>query len=408
MEVVIQKFGGTSVKDRKTRQHALNHVNQAVNEGFRVVVVVSAMGRMGEPYATDTLLSLVQYPNTHLQKREIDMLMSCGEVISSIVFVNELNEAGIKSAALSGAQAGILTTNDYTNARINKVNTTLLLDYFKEYDVLVVAGFQGADEKGNVTTLGRGGSDTSAVALGAALNAKYVDIFTDVNGIKTADPVIVKDAETLKVMTYNEIVHLAYQGTKVIHPRAVEIAMQEKIPIRVRSTYSNDEGTLVTSKVDNSIDIKIHDRLVTGIAHVSGLTQIKVKADENPIIVHDKVFKELAEAGISVDFFNIFTEGITFTVPNSKLEETKAIIYRLNYDLDFIQNCAKVSTVGAGIQGVPGVVSKIVSALAKHNIQILQSSDSHTTIWVLIKEEDLDVAVNSLHETFIKKVKKGV
>ncbi len=408
MEVVIQKFGGTSVKDRKTRQHALNHVNQAVNDGFRVVVVVSAMGRMGEPYATDTLLSLVQYPNTHLQKREIDMLMSCGEVISSIVFVNELNEAGIKSAALSGAQAGILTTNDYTNARINKVNTTLLLDYFKEYDVLVVAGFQGADEKGNVTTLGRGGSDTSAVALGAALNAKYVDIFTDVNGIKTADPVIVKDAETLKVMTYNEIVHLAYQGTKVIHPRAVEIAMQEKIPIRVRSTYSNDEGTLVTSKVDNSIDIKIHDRLVTGIAHVSGLTQIKVKADENPIIVHDKVFKELAEAGISVDFFNIFTEGITFTVPNSKLEETKAIIYRLNYDLDFIQNCAKVSTVGAGIQGVPGVVSKIVSALAKHNIQILQSSDSHTTIWVLIKEEDLDVAVNSLHETFIKKVKKGV
>lgn len=408
MEIVIQKFGGTSVKDRKTRQHALNHVNQAVNDGFRVVVVVSAMGRMGEPYATDTLLSLVQYPNTHLQKREIDMLMSCGEVISSIVFVNELNEAGIKSAALSGAQAGILTTNDYTNARINKVNTTLLLDYFKEYDVLVVAGFQGADEKGNVTTLGRGGSDTSAVALGAALNAKYVDIFTDVNGIKTADPVIVKDAETLKVMTYNEIVHLAYQGTKVIHPRAVEIAMQEKIPIRVRSTYSNDEGTLVTSKVDNSIDIKIHDRLVTGIAHVSGLTQIKVKADENPIIVHDKVFKELAEAGISVDFFNIFTEGITFTVPNSKLEETKAIIYRLNYDLDFIQNCAKVSTVGAGIQGVPGVVSKIVSALAKHNIQILQSSDSHTTIWVLIKEEDLDVAVNSLHETFIKKVKKGV
>src|SRR5690625_1824525 len=408
MEDVIQKFGGTSVKDRKTRQHALNHVNKDVNDGFRVVVVVSAMGRMGEPYATDTLLSLVQYPNTHLQKREIDMLMSCGEVISSIVFVNELNEAGIKSAALSGAQAGILTTNDYTNARINKVNTTLLLDYFKEYDVLVVAGFQGADEKGNVTTLGRGGSDTSAVALGAALNAKYVDIFTDVNGIKTADPVIVKDAETLKVMTYNEIVHLAYQGTKVIHPRAVEIAMQEKIPIRVRSTYSNDEGTLVTSKVDNSIDIKIHDRLVTGIAHVSGLTQIKVKADENPIIVHDKVFKELAEAGISVDFFNIFTEGITFTVPNSKLEETKAIIYRLNYDLDFIQNCAKVSTVGAGIQGVPGVVSKIVSALAKHNIQILQSSDSHTTIWVLIKEEDLDVAVNSLHETFIKKVKKGV
>ncbi|MGM8214524.1 aspartate kinase [Bacillaceae bacterium W0354] len=402
MEVLVQKFGGTSVRNTESRKYAIKHIKEAVNDGFRVVVVVSAMGRQGEPYATDTLLNLVNYPKTNLSNRELDLLMSCGEVISSIVMVNELIDQGLKSAALTGSQAGILTTSDFTNARINKVNTKLMNDYFKQYDVLVVAGFQGEDENGNITTLGRGGSDTSAVALGAALNAKYVDIFTDVDGIKTADPVIVEDARTLKVMTYNEIVHLAYQGSKVIHPRAVEIAMQEKIPIRVRSTYSNDEGTLVTSKIDSKIDIAIQDRLVTGIAHVAGLTQIKVKAKDNPIHVHDLVFKHLAEAGISIDFFNIFTEGITFTVPNSKLEEARIIINELNYELEYVENCAKVSTVGAGIQGVPGVASKIVSALAKNNIQILQSSDSHTTIWVLIKEEDLKLAVNALHDAFIK------
>ena len=407
MEVLVQKFGGTSVRDRDSRKCAIDHVKQAVKNGYQVVVVVSAIGRFGDPYATDTLLSLVNYPETNISNREVDLLMSCGEIISSIVFTNELIEEGIKTAAITGPQAGILTTDDFTNARIEKVNTKLINEYFKTYDVIVVAGFQGMDREGNITTLGRGGSDTSAVALGAALGAKYVDIFTDVDGIKTADPVIVKNAKTLKVMTYNEIVHLAYRGSKVIHPRAVEIAMQEKIPIRVRSTYSNDEGTLVTSKIDSSIDVKINDRIVTGIAHVSGITQIKVKATDDPIIVHDRVFQHLAKAGISIDFFNIFTEGITFTVPKNKLKQTKKIIRDLNYEVEFVENCAKVSTVGAGIQGVPGVASKIVSALAKHKIPILQSSDSHTTIWVLIKEEDLEVAVNALHDAFIKHEEKG-
>ncbi|TFB23159.1 aspartate kinase [Filobacillus milosensis] len=406
MTLLVQKFGGTSVRDVDVRKHAIQHIKTAVDEGHQVVAVVSAMGRKGEPYATDSLLGLVKYPDHQVTDRELDLLMSCGEIISSVVFTNELIKEGISAASINGAQAGILTTSDFTNARIDKINKDLIKTLLKTNQVIVVAGFQGQDKFGNITTLGRGGSDTSAVALGAALKANYVDIFTDVNGIKTADPVLVKNAQTLEAMTYTEIVHLAYQGSKVIHPRAVEIAMQEKIPIRVRSTYSNDEGTLVTSKVNNTIDQIIKDRLVTGIAQVSGLIQVNIHATENLIQLHDQVFRELADANISVDFFNISTNGISFTIPKNKWQLTQSIINTLKLSYNIEEDCAKVSTVGAGIQGVPGVASKIVTALATKNIQILQSADSHTTIWVLVKEKDLEAAVNALHDTFVSK--KGV
>ncbi len=402
MRFLVQKFGGTSVRNQESRKHAIRHIQQATEEGYKVVVVVSAMGRKGEPYATDTLLDLVNYPNTRLTAREMDVLMSTGELISSIVMANELQEQGMVASALSGPKAGILTTNDHMDARINKVIPDELLKYFRTNDVVVVAGFQGEDEDGNITTLGRGGSDTSAVALGAALEADYVDIFTDVNGIKTADPGIVKNAKTLKVMTYNEIVHLAYEGSKVIHPRAVEIAMQEKIQIRVRSTYLDDEGTLVTFKKTAVLDRGFKDQLVTGIAHQAGITQVNVtSAEEQSMQLHDRLLNELASAGISVDFFNIFSKGLTFTVPNDKLTLTQEIVERLDVTYELNENCAKVSAVGAGIQGVPGVAAKVVSALAEHQIQILQSADSHTTIWLLIKETDLEKAVNALHDKFL-------
>ncbi|MGP4072194.1 aspartate kinase [Piscibacillus sp. B03] len=403
MTVIVQKFGGTSVRDQDVRSLAIQHVKSAVDQGHQVVVVVSAMGRKGEPYATDTLLDLIQFPDHQVSQRELDQLMSCGEVISSVVFANELRNQGLSATSISGAQAGIMTTSDFTNARIEKVNPELINTLFNTNQVIVVAGFQGQDSFGYMTTLGRGGSDTSAVALGAALNAEFVDIFTDVDGIKTADPRLVKHAETLKAMTYSEIVHLAYEGSKVIHPRAVEIAMQEKIPLRVRSTYSNDEGTLVTSKVNSSIDRSITDTLVTGIAQVSGLYQINIEAQEKLIQLHELVFSKLAEASISVDFFNISTKGITFTVPKEKWRLTKSIIESLDLKYNIEEDCAKIATVGAGIQGVPGVASKIVTALATKNIQILQSADSHTTIWVLIKEKDLEVAVNALHDSFLGK-----
>ena len=401
MKIIVQKFGGTSVRNEEGRERAIYHLNNALSEGYKVVVVVSAMGRKGEPYATDTLLSLVDGNKASLNKRELDMLMACGELISSVVFTNLLNENGIKATALNGAQAGFVTNDDFTNAKILEMKCDRLLKELEEYDVVVVTGFQGATTEGDTTTLGRGGSDTSASALGAALMADYIDIFTDVEGVMTADPRIVEDARPLSVVTYNEICNMAYQGAKVVHPRAVEIAMQAKVPMRVRSTYADSTGTLVTSQGEaQQRGSDVQERLVTGIAHVSNVTQIKVFSKEGHYDTQAEVFKAMAQERISVDFINISPKGVVYTVTDEATDKAIDVLHGLGYEPAVIRNCAKVSTVGAGIAGVPGVTSKIVTALSGEGIQILQSADSHTTIWVLVKEEDLKKAVNALHGAF--------
>jgi aspartate kinase len=401
MKIIVQKFGGTSVRNEEGRARAIYHLNNALSECYKVVVVVSAMGRKGEPYATDTLLSLVDGNKASLNKRELDMLMACGELISSVVFTNLLNENGIKATALNGAQAGFVTNDDFTNAKILEMKCDRLLKELEEYDVVVVTGFQGATTEGDTTTLGRGGSDTSASALGAALMADYIDIFTDVEGVMTADPRIVEDARPLSVVTYNEICNMAYQGAKVVHPRAVEIAMQAKVPMRVRSTYADSTGTLVTSQGEaQQRGSDVQERLVTGIAHVSNVTQIKVFSKEGHYDTQAEVFKAMAQEKISVDFINISPKGVVYTVTDEATDKAIDVLHALGYEPAVIRNCAKVSTVGAGIAGVPGVTSKIVTALSSEGIQILQSADSHTTIWVLVKEEDLKKAVNALHGAF--------
>ncbi len=400
MKIIVQKFGGTSVRDPQSREFALNHIKSGLNEGYKVVVVVSAMGRMGDPYATDTLLSLVNGPATLLNEREQDLLLSCGEVISSVVFTNMLLQNGIKATALTGGQAGFRTSQDYTNAKILEMETDRLLNEFESADVIVVTGFQGVAENGDVTTIGRGGSDTSAAALGAALGAEYVDIFTDVEGIMTADPRIAEKARPLSVVTYTEVCNMAYQGAKVIHPRAVEIAMQAKVPMRIRSTYTEGEGTLVTSYPKHRRGSDIQERLVTGIAHVGQITQIKVHAKEGQYDLQTEVFTAMANAKISVDFINIYPNGVIYTVSDKDADTAISVLKKLGHDPVVEPNCAKVSVVGAGITGVPGVTAKIVTPLSERGIQILQSADSHTTIWVLVKEKDLVDAVNALHYAF--------
>lgn len=399
-KIIVQKFGGTSVRTEENRLHALKHIKKVIEEGYKSVVVVSAMGRMGDPYATDTLLSLVGGSNTKVSKREQDILMSCGEVISSVVFTEMLLENGIKAASLTGAQAGFRTNDDFTNAKIVEMDTTRLLKELESHDVVVVAGFQGITVNGDVTTIGRGGSDTSAAALGAALQADWIDIFTDVAGVMTADPKLTEKARPLDIVTYNEVSNLAYQGAKVIHPRAVEIAMQADVPIRVRSTYSDAKGTLVTklSKIKRGTDIK--ERLVTGIAHVSNVTQIKVFAKKGQFNLQVEVFKAMASEQISVDFINISPNDVVYTVSDDMADKAKATLELLGYEPYLEKHCAKVSVVGAGITGVPGVASKIVTALSNQGIRILQSADSYTTIWVLIKQDDLKKAVNALHDAF--------
>lgn len=407
MQILVQKFGGTSVRDTRNRGRVIRHVKKALANDFKLVVVVSALGRKPDPYATDTLLDLINYPAHFNSKRELDLLMSCGETIASIVLSNELNKHHIRATALTGAQAGFITNTDFNQAKIKHMHMKRIKQELHQHDVVVVAGFQGQTKSGETTTIGRGGSDTSAAALGAALKAQYIDIYTDVSGIMTADPRVVEKAQPLDVITYSEICNLAYQGAKVVHPRAVEIAMQAKIPMRIRSTYSNRLGTLVTTTRQKEIGIDIPDRLVTGIAHISGVSQIKVPMNGEVHHQQSDVFKAMAEADISVDFINISPSGVIYTVPSTATKRVKEILNILGFTPIIHNNCAKVSAVGAGMTGIPGVASRIVQALTDAGVDILQSADSHTTIWVLIQESDLKEAVNALHDVFELGKEKG-
>ncbi|MFX3616677.1 MAG: aspartate kinase [Sporolactobacillus sp.] len=398
MKIIVQKFGGTSVQTPEMREHALAHVTAAVKKGYKVIVVVSAMGRSGDPYATDTLLSLID--GTGSSPREKDILMSCGETISMIVFSNLLKHAGIHSEALTGAQAGFRTNRAFNEAKIIDMQIAPLLKRLENLDAVVVAGFQGQTTDGEITTLGRGGSDTSAAALGAAVSAEWIDIFTDVNGVMTADPRIVRNARQLSVLTYNEVCNLAYQGAKVIHPRAVEIAMTAKIPIHIRSTMSDELGTLVTTmnRAVNGRDVQ--ERPVTGITYVKGVTQIRVRAGKEEYNLQARVFKAMAEQGTSVDLINISPNGVIYTVMSRFTERAVNTLQALGYQPEVQTGCAKVSAVGAGMAGVPGVASRIVNALTEQGIRILQSADSHNTIWVLVDQERMEDAVNALHQAF--------
>lgn len=410
MKIIIQKFGGTSLKDDVGRKQAAKHIVNAVSNQYKVVVVVSAMGRIGDPYATDSLLSLISSDDNSVDqtfsKREIDLLMSCGEVISAVVMSHMLFKQQIKVTVLPGIHSGIITNAEHGNARITEMKTERILSAIQEHDVVIIPGFQGVTKDFEVTTLGRGGSDTSAAALGVALDAKYIDIFTDVEGIMTADPSIVDDARPLKTITYTEACNLAYQGAKVIHPRAVEIAMQARVPIRIRSTYSMSVGTIVTDQMDEPYNRKISDRLVTGITYVENISQIKISEKKDSHQLQFDVFKAMAEQDISVDLINISPNGVSYTVSHEMTDKAIKAIKTLGYEPKVEAECAKVSAVGAGMTGVPGVTAKIVTALTNEGIQILQSADSHTTIWVLVKQQDLNKAVNALHETFQLKYEK--
>ncbi|TCS92563.1 aspartate kinase [Hazenella coriacea] len=400
MKILVQKFGGTSVGTPEQRQYVLHHVQRAQAEGFAVVVVVSAMGRKGDPYATDTLLGLTQqYGNISLRER--DLLMSCGEIISASTLSSLLSQREIENVVLTGGQAGIITNDHHASAQIITINPKRIRAELEKGKVVIVAGFQGQTTDGEITTLGRGGSDTTATALGVALQADCVDIFTDVEGIMTADPRIVEDASPLETVTYIEMCNLAFQGAKVIHPRAVEIAMQTNVPIRVRCTKTDHPGTLVTSVLTtNTVAGEMRDSLITGITQMPDVTQVRVPTNKGQYDMQLKVFKAMADNEISVDFISVNPSGIAYTVYDQYAKRAEQILRDLDLEPELQENCAKVSVVGAGIYGVPGVMAKIVEALTEEDIQILQSADSHTTIWVLVKGTDMAQAVRALHRKF--------
>jgi len=404
VKITVQKFGGTSLANYEQRDRVCDIIQKTLDSGNQSVVVVSAMGRKQDPYATDTLIQLVRDVNPQPAAREMDLIMACGEIISGVVLTAQLNHRGIPARFFTGEQAGIVTDDQFNNAHIKYINPKNILACLKEGLVPVVAGFQGRAENGELTTLGRGGSDTTASALGVALHAEVVEIFTDVEGVMTADPRIVENARLLDDITYNEICQLARDGAKVIHPRAVEIAMQSGIPLRVRSTFSDSPGTLITHQNfgrQDAVSI-IRDRLITGITYTSNIAQIKVnvgKLDDKKS-VELKIFKTLADNGISIDFISVQPELIMFTVPTDDSARTIDILHSLGLNPDVEMNCAKVAIVGAGMTGIPGVMARVVEALTDNSIPILQSGDSYTNIWCLVKREHMEKAVQALHDKF--------
>lgn len=396
MKILVQKFGGTSVSTPERREMAASKVIEAVKNGFSVVVVVSAMGRNGDPYATDTLINMVKSIDSNISKRELDLLMNCGEIISSVTFAATLSKKGYKAKVFTGGQAGIITDDNFGNAEIIKVEPTRLLESLKEGIIPVVAGFQGITEEGDLTTLGRGGSDTTAALLGEALKASAVEIYTDVDGIMTADPRIVSKAHILKKISYNEVFQFAEQGAKVVHPRAVEIAMRGNIPLVIKNTMSDSPGTIITQyneAYDNIYDI---DKLVTGIANMDHRVQIVLENSENT----ESIFEKIAEEKISIDLINIFPEKQVFTISEVDFKKLQKLLEENNIKYSYRTNCSKVSIIGNRIRGVPGIMARVIKALSRHNIEIYQTADSHNTISCLVSQDKAEEAVRVLHEEF--------
>jgi len=400
MRIIVQKFGGTSLSTSQAKERVIHHIKRERDNGYAVVVVVSAIGRRGEPYATDTLLDQLSPFESFIDLKERDMLLSCGETISAALLGAQIRAAGMPAVVFNGAQAGIETDEDYGSAKIVAIHPEKIIGALKNGQVVVVTGFQGVTKQGEVTTLGRGGSDTSATALGAALQAEIVDIYTDVNGVLTADPKLVSDARQIVQVSYAEICHMAREGAKVVHPRAVEIAQQARIPVRVRSTFSDDEGTLVQDSEWRHNEHAVLDRHVTGIAYATGITQLVVSGTEDQPHDPQLIFECLAAHGISVDFINVTAQQSLFTVQQTQAELALKLLTEHKLQVKLELDCAKVSIIGGGMNGQPGVMARIVAALHKESIPILQSADSNAAIWVLVKEQNMAAALTCLHSTF--------
>ncbi len=392
MMIVIQKFGGTTVSSVSKRLLVAKRIKDTIDLGLSPIAVISAIGRLGEPYSTDSLLSLVR-PN-RIKARDLDLLMSVGEIISCVLMVDTLASIGVNAKPYTGGQAGIITDESYGKANILHVKPEPILECLKKGIVPVVAGFQGITEHGQITTLGRGGSDTSAAILAKAVDADRIEIYTDVDGIMTADPNIVKEARKLNELSYSELFEMADQGAKVIHPKAVSIAMSKQIPLIIKNIAGNDPGTLISNR---KIEKQKKD-LVTSIVHISGLCQVKALYDNSDEKIG--ILKELADKGISLDIINVFPSHMVFTIEKQAKVQVEQILASMATSFSVLDGLCKVSIIGEGMKGVPGVIYKAIKLLSEQGIEVLQTSDSHTTISCLIKEKEAERAVSILHQGY--------
>lgn len=392
MMIVIQKFGGTTVSSVSKRLLVAKRIKDTIDLGLSPIAVISAIGRLGEPYSTDSLLSLVR-PN-RIKARDLDLLMSVGEIISCVLMVDTLASIGVNAKPYTGGQAGIITDESYGKANILHVKPEPILECLKKGIVPVVAGFQGITEHGQITTLGRGGSDTSAAILAKAVDADRIEIYTDVDGIMTADPNIVKEAKKLNELSYSELFEMADQGAKVIHPKAVSIAMSKQIPLIIKNIAGNDPGTLISNR---KIEKQKKD-LVTSIVHISGRCQVKALYDNSDEKIG--ILKELADKGISLDIINVFPSHMVFTIEKQAKVQVEQILASMATSFSVLDGLCKVSIIGEGMKGVPGVIYKAIKLLSEQGIEVLQTSDSHTTISCFIKEKDAERAVSILHQGY--------
>ena len=399
MAIIVQKYGGTSVANAERIRAVARRIIATKEKGNQVVVVVSAMGD-----ATDDLIELAKSLTDRPDPRELDVLMSTGEIVSSTLLAMTLKHMGHEAISLSGAQAGIKTDASHSRARITGIEPERIHRELHKDRIVIVAGFQGITEGMEVTTLGRGGSDTSAVALAAILGAKICERFTDVDGVYTADPRVVPEARRLKEISYEEMLELATYGAKIMHPRAVELGELYNIPILVASSFNNNPGTLI-----HGGQMEIRNK-VSGIAHDLDVAKITIVGIPDKPGIAASLFEPLAKAGVSVDTIvqNASVKHITdmtFTLAESDLkkamEVAKPIADQLGAtSIEADPNIGKISIVGTGIQNTPGYAAKMFRALYDAGINIDLISTSEIRITVIIEEGKVKEAVRALHKAF--------
>lgn len=393
MKILVQKFGGTSLATPDARRQAAARVAKARAGGYGVVAVFSAAGRFPDPYATDTLLKLIGESAGPDKK---DLLAICGELISTAMMAHILDEENIPCEILALERIGIITDDRHGDAQILEIDAAPVRAVLESGKVAVVPGFQGMTRGRKVTTLGRGGSDITAAALGAALKADLIEIYKDVDGVFSADPRIVPDASILSEITFQEVGEMAFHGAKVLHPKAVSFAMEHRIPIRVRSTFSGGEGTLIAPEI---VEFK---GAVSGVAHIPDVAYVQVTfSGESSDGARHKLFEAFAGSGISLDLITVSRDGVDFIIQESQTEPARKLLEKHGWFHSVSKGFAKVSVVGAGMRGKPGVMFRVVDALHKAGIPLYHSTDSHITIACLVKRADMESAVRVLHAAFV-------
>ena len=392
--VAVLKFGGTSVATREQREIAFARILDAREAGFAPVAVISAMGRKPSAYATDTLLELI---GGNTGSANADLLLACGELLSAAIFAEELRAMNVEAQAMTGGQAGIITDKTFGDGQILRVEPREVEALIARGAVPVVAGFQGVADDGTIVTLGRGGTDLSAIALGHALGADRVDIYTDVSGAMTADPRRVPTARVIERASLEEMSELAQHGAKVMHHKAASFAERTGTRYAIKG-LDTDLGTIVEAGYDSQ-------RPVSGVTASGRVTWIRViRGDiENPtqrMQTELEMFRRIAEGGISIDQVTINQAGVAFVVDGDRGNEVRALLGDLNLAVRVREGCAKISVVGMGMRYLPGVVHQCVLALSNADVEIIHCTDSNVTISILVPEADVTRAEVAVHDQF--------